>query len=69
MTRNETTLSHAGFSGSEQHPARLLRAIRAHRLYLATLRHLRALTDKQLNDIGFRRDDLKSIARAAVHAH
>lgn len=70
MTNIEASLSPAGFSGSERRPELALggfvRAIRTHRIYRATLRHLRSLSDKQLTDIGFRRDDLKSVARAAA---
>ncbi len=73
MTNIEASLSPAGSSGSERRPefalGGLIPAIKAHQLYRATLRRLRALSDKQLTDIGFRRDDLKAVARGATFQH
>ncbi|MER2507934.1 DUF1127 domain-containing protein [Amaricoccus sp.] len=68
MIHVETTLSHAGFFGAGRR-SDLLRAIKVYGIYRTTLRHLRALSDKQLDDLGFRREDLKSVARAAAYAH
>ncbi len=58
--------SHAGFFGAGRR-ADLVRALKAHAAYRGTLRRLKALSDKQLADLGFRREDLKSVARDASY--
>ena len=66
MTRANTAPSDAGFFGTEQRIlprwSGLGRAWTDYRTYLTTLHALKALTDKQLGDIGLRRDALRSIA-------
>ena len=47
----------SGFAG------KLRCALASHRRYVATMRALQALSDRQLDDIGIRRIDIERIAR------
>ncbi len=70
MTTAHSAMSDAGFLNAKRPDTTgfaLGGTFSRYRAYRSTLAALRALTDRELEDIGFRRDQLKAVARAAVN--
>jgi uncharacterized protein YjiS (DUF1127 family) len=73
MTTATATRAGAGIlvPGSERNLGTTIESIRnawtKHRAYRSTLAELRDLSDRQLNDIGTSRDQLKRFAREAIY--
>lgn len=73
MTNSMIASSNAGFFGSIERKAPLWsgigRAWADFTTYRRTLAELRALTDKQLGDLGLSRDTLRTTAHTAVYGY
>ena len=72
MTTTSAARHETGFVASGAKPnwtAGLRRAWTDYRAYRATLAELSALTDKELGDIGMRRETLRRTAREAVYGN
>lgn len=63
LTRTEAVRLPAGLGALR---ARLAEVIARRRAYAATLRELNALTERELNDLGLSRGDIRRVAREAA---
>lgn len=71
MMASSTATSGSGYTVAGEHTegflGRINRAWEKFRAYHATLAELKALSDRQLSDLGFGRSGIREIARRAVY--